>query len=76
MNNFNSAAVAALNSYLQTGQGHLVYYVSYDPTTVTGTPEADAIASGLSVYYREDTARLVEVIYTKAASGIVSGDKP
>lgn len=69
MNNFNSAAVAALNTYLEAG--HLVYSIAYNPATVTGDPEGAALAAGLTQYYREDTATLVEVIYTKASSGPV-----
>lgn len=65
MNNFDSAAVAALNDFLEAGNH--VFFVAYNPITVTGDPEVDAIASGMVEYYREDTAELVEVIYTKAA---------
>jgi hypothetical protein len=52
------------------GQGRRVYTVAYDPTTATGTPEADAIADGLTEYYREDTANLVEVIYVSGGAAV------
>jgi len=45
--------------------GAQVATVAYDPTTVVGTPEADALADGWVEYKREDGATLVEVIYTK-----------
>lgn len=44
-------------------QGAQVAFVSYDPNTTDGDPEADAIAAGLAEYYREDSDDLVEVIY-------------
>lgn len=46
--------------------GKHVFTVAYDPTTVTGDPEADAVAAGLVEYYREDSANLVEVVYHEA----------
>lgn len=61
MNNFDSIDKAALNALVEAGAR--VFSVCYDPTTVIGTPEADALAAGLIPYYREDTARLVEIIY-------------
>jgi hypothetical protein len=39
--------------------------IAYNPTTVTGTPEADAVTAGWVQWYREASANLVEVIYTK-----------
>ena len=45
--------------------GAKVSTVAYDPATVVGTPEADAIAAGWVQYYREATPSLIEVIYTK-----------
>lgn len=68
MNNFDSADVAALNVLVEAGAE--VGYVAYDPVTVgvnggTSDPEADAVADGWVEYYREDTLRLVEVIYTR-----------
>ena len=51
--------------------GGKVFSIAYDPVTVgalggSATPEADAIAAGLLEWYREDTPRLVEVIYTSS----------
>jgi len=45
--------------------GVQVASVCYNPLTVTGDPEGDAIADGWVEYMREDTTDLVEVIYTK-----------
>jgi len=45
--------------------GGQVATVAYDPMNVVGTPEADAIADGWVEYKREDSANLVEVVYTK-----------
>lgn len=57
----------AQKQYLETQAviGVKILYVAYDPTTEVGTPEADTVAAGYTQYYREDTAHLVEVIYTK-----------
>ena len=63
MENFSPANAATLNTLVEAGAE--VASVCYDPVTVTGTPEADALADGWVEYYREDTARLVEVIYTR-----------
>jgi hypothetical protein len=63
MMNFTPANAATLNTMAQAGKH--VAGVVYNPTTVTGTPEADAIAAGWVQYYKESTAMLVEVIYTK-----------
>ena len=54
---------AALQALVEAGAE--VATVAYDPTTVVGTPEADAIAAGWIEYKREDSATLVEVIYTR-----------
>lgn len=69
MNNLTLSQKQALEAYCLTGGK--VYEVAYDPTIVgtkggTATPEADAITAGLIQYYREDTANLVEVIYTSS----------
>jgi hypothetical protein len=45
--------------------GATVATVSYNPNTVVGDPEGDAIGQGFAQFYREDTANLVEVVYTK-----------
>ena len=68
MQNFDSSDKATLNALVESGTE--VAYVAYDPVTVgvnggTSDPEGDAIAAGWSEYYREDTPRLVEVIYTR-----------
>lgn len=64
MQNFNLAQKEALADLI-TG-GVEPYFLSYDPTEDgTETLEADAIAAGYVEYYREDTANLVEIIYTK-----------
>lgn len=67
MQNFDSAQKAALNTFLEAGNH--VFYVAYDPNTVQGDPEADAIAAGMEEYYREDSPSLIEVIYTRPAAG-------
>ncbi len=59
----------ALEAYCLTGGK--VYEVAYDPFTVgvaggTSTPEADAVAAGLILYYREATPNLIEAIYTSS----------
>jgi hypothetical protein len=66
MNNFTAEDKAALLATLEAGD--LVYEVAYDPTTVIGDPEATALSAGLTEYYREDTAHLVEVIYVGTAT--------
>lgn len=63
MNNFDLANKTALQALVEAGAK--VSTVVYDPNTVVGTPEADALADGWIQYYREATANLVEVIYTK-----------
>lgn len=65
---WDDADRAALNALVEAGAQ--VGYVAYDPVTVgvlggTSDPEGDALAAGWTEHYREDTARLVEVIYTK-----------
>lgn len=65
---WDSTDRATLNALVEAGAE--VGYVAYDPVTVgvnggTSTPEADALADGWIEYYREDTLRLVEVIYTR-----------
>jgi hypothetical protein len=66
MQNFTLADKQALEALVEGGTK--VYEVAYNPNVVgigggTSTPEADAIAAGLTQYYREATANLVEVIY-------------
>jgi hypothetical protein len=63
MNGFTAANKASLRTLLEGGKQ--VKEVAYNPTTEVGTPEADAVAAGWVEYYRETTATLVEVIYTK-----------
>ncbi len=45
--------------------GAKVSTLSYNPNTVVGDPETDALNAGWEVFYREDTADRVEIIYTK-----------
>ena len=45
--------------------GTQVCTVAYDPSMVIGTPEADAVAAGWTQYQRQDSATLVEVVYTQ-----------
>ena len=40
-------------------------YVAYYSNTVTGTPEADALADGWTQNRRQVSGNLIEVIYTK-----------
>lgn len=63
MNNFTLANKQALQALVEAGAE--VSTVAYDPTTVVGTPEADAVADGWVQFYKESSARLVEVIYTR-----------
>lgn len=63
MKNFTLAQKKELEALTKVGAS--VVTVVYDPRTVTGTPEADALAEGYSVYYREDASTLVEVIFTR-----------
>lgn len=63
MNNFNLANKQALQALVEAGAE--VSTVAYNPNTVTGDPEAAAITAGWVQYYKESTANLVEVIYTK-----------
>lgn len=44
---------------------HDVAFISYNPNTVVGTPEADAATDGWDEFYREDEDNLVEVIYIR-----------
>lgn len=63
MNNYTEIQKKALQALVEAGAE--VATVAYDPTTVVGDPEADALADGWVVHYREDAATLVEVIYTR-----------
>lgn len=62
MNNFTEAQKEELEAMNAT---HDVASIAYDPNTVTGTPEADALADDWEEYYREDEDDLVEVIYIR-----------
>ena len=61
MNSFTPLDVAALNDLLEGGMH--VATAAYDPTTVTAVPPV----IGWTEYYREETARLVEIFYVKTA---------
>lgn len=64
MQNFTLEQKQALEALVESGTQ--VSYVAYDPTIEDGVAiEAAATADGSSVYYREDTPTLVEIIYTK-----------
>lgn len=73
MNNFNLAAKQALQVLIEAGAS--VSTVEYNPNTYVApvgspaypatSPETLAIANGWIQYYKETTANLVEVIYTK-----------
>lgn len=63
MNNFTLAMKQALQVEVEGGKK--VSEVAYNPNTVIGDPEGDAILAGWTQYYREASANLVEVIYTK-----------
>ena len=62
MKNFTEAQKKQLETVYIAG-GDVLYY-SYDPATVIGDPEGDAIADGWVEFYREDDS-LVEVIYKR-----------
>lgn len=64
MENFTENDKEDLETVVEGGAE--VAYVAYNPNTVTGDPEGDALADGWVEYYREDTANLVEVIYTRS----------
>lgn len=53
----------ALQALVEAGAE--VATVAYDPTTVVGDPELDATTDGWVEFQREDTANLVEVVYTR-----------
>lgn len=53
----------ALQALVEAGAE--VATVAYNPVTVVGTPEANAIADGWTEFQRADTATLVEVVYTR-----------
>jgi len=63
MNNFTLAQKQYLETQLESG--HQVIYVAYNPATIVGTPEQNATSAGFVEYYRESSATLVEIIYTK-----------
>ena len=60
MNNLTLAQKQQLETMAKAGKR--IVTVAYDPTTATGSPEASA--AGLTEFYRESSARLVEVIFT------------
>lgn len=45
--------------------GAEVFTVAYNPSLVVGDPEGDAAGAGGVPFWRDDTAQLVQVIYTK-----------
>ena len=61
--NMSEAQKEALQVLVEAGAE--VATVAYDPNTVIGTPEADATGAGWVQFQREDTANLVEVVYTR-----------
>ena len=61
--NMTLAQKQALEALVEGGKQ--VAEVAYDPNTVVGTPEADAVAAGWIQFQRQDSANLVEVVYTK-----------
>lgn len=63
MINFTETQKKALQAVVEAGAE--VGFVSYNPVGLVGDPEGDAIADGWVEYYREDSATLVEVIYTR-----------
>lgn len=60
MNNLTLEQKQQLETMAKAGKR--IVSVAYDPTTVNGNPEDSAI--GLIEFYRETSARLVEVIFT------------
>ena len=62
MNNFTLTMKQALETLVESGTQ--VCTVSYDPSTVVGDPEGDAVLAGWIQYYREVGTDLIEVIYT------------
>lgn len=61
--NLSQANMESLQALAEGGDEILT--VAYNPNTVTGTPEADATGSGAVEQFREDTADLVEVVYSR-----------
>ncbi len=61
--NMTQAQKEALQSLVEGGAE--VATIAYNPGLVIGTPEADAIADGWVLFQREDTANLIEVVYTR-----------
>lgn len=61
--NMSEAQKKALQALVEGGKQ--VATVAYNPNTVVGTPEADAVGAGWVQFQREATANLVEVVYTK-----------
>ena len=60
MNNLTLAQKQQLETMAEAGKR--IVTVAYDPVTVVGNPEDSA--SGMTEFYRESSARLVEVIFT------------
>lgn len=46
-------------------QDFVSYFLAYDPNNVDGDPEQDALDQGYVEFYREETANLIEIIYTR-----------
>ncbi len=63
MQNFGLVEMEALQVLVEAGAE--VSFVAYNPVGLVGDPEGDAASDGWVEYYREDTATLVEVIYTR-----------
>jgi hypothetical protein len=61
--NMSEAQKKALQVLVEGGAE--VSTVAYNPNTVVGTPEANAISNGWVQFQREATANLVEVVYTR-----------
>lgn len=63
MNSFTLIQKKALQVIVESGAE--VSSIAYNPNTVVGDPEGDAVSAGWVQYYREASGQLVEVIYTK-----------
>lgn len=63
MNNMTLLDKQNLQTLVEAGAE--VVTVAYNPLTVLGDPEQDALDAGFTEFYREDTVNLVEVVYTK-----------
>jgi len=63
MNNFTLSQKQALAAIVQAGNE--VWELAYNPGTVQGDPEGDAITNGWTQFYKEVGDGLTEVIYTR-----------